>query len=65
MRSVPRRKKTKGQAEDDLLKNQRWSGLHENDRIQAFAHPPEVNNLARARTAALLRGGYGAINWNK
>ena len=56
-----RRKSPQGALEDDLLKNQRWSGLREQRRLQALHHTAEENQRAQDECRALVVGGYGAL----
>ncbi len=55
------RKPPKGQLEDDLLKNARWSGLREQKRLQSLHHTAAVNKLAEAECRSLVVGGYGEL----
>ena len=55
------RKPPKGQLEDDLLKNARWSGLREQQRLQSLHHTAAVNKLAEAECRSLVVGGYGEL----
>mgnify|MGYP006224306035 CR=1 FL=1 len=56
-----RQKSTQGHLEDDLLKNQRWSCLHEQRRLQALHHTTEENQRAQDECRALVIGSYGAL----
>ena len=62
-----RHRKGEGQLEDDLLKNARWSGLREQQRLQALHHSAEENKRAEAECRSLVVGGYGELvdytNW--
>ena len=53
------RKSPQGQLEDDLLKNQRWSGLKEQQRLQALRHTPQQNAADQEACRALVQGGWG------
>ena len=57
-----RHHKGQGQLEDDLLKNASWSGLREQQRLQALHHSAEDNKLAEAECRSLVVGGYGELN---
>ena len=61
MAAKRRRKSCRGQLEDDLLRNQRWSGLREQQRLQALHHTAEENQRARDECRALVVGGYGEL----
>ena len=63
MAAKRRRKPCKGQIEDDLLANARWSGLQEQTELQARNHSERENCAARRRTKELLEGGWGSIDW--
>ncbi len=41
----------------------RWSGLREQERLEALHHTAEENEAARRRTHELLNGGYAAVRW--
>ena len=56
------RKLPKGQLEDELLKNARWSGLREQQRLQSLHHTTAENKRAEAECRSLLVGGYGELN---
>ncbi len=53
------RKPPKGQLEDDLLKNARWSGLREQRRLQR-RFPPERNQRDREACRRLVNEGFGS-----
>ena len=57
-----RRKACRGQVEDDLLANARWSGLRQQAELEARNHSEQENCEARRRTRELLEGGWGAID---
>ena len=57
-----RRKPCRGQVEDDLLANARWSGLQEQTELQAATIQNE-NCEARRRSRELLERGWGAVDW--
>ena len=59
-----RRKPRQGDVETNALANQRWSGLQEQQRLEAINHSQQDNEAARRRTRELLSGGYGSINWD-
>ena len=54
------RKPPQGQLEDALLKNQRWSGLREQQRLQAAGHTPQQNQHDRHACKRLIEEGYGS-----
>ena len=56
------RKPPKGQLEDELLKNARWSGLREQQRLQSLHHTTAENKRAEAECRSLVVGGYGELN---
>ena len=58
-----RRKPCKGQIEDDLLANSRWSRLRQQAELEARNHSEQENFEARRRTRELLEGGWGSIDW--
>ena len=58
-----RRKPCKGEIEDDLLANARWSGLRQQAELEARNHSERENCEARRRTKELLEGGWGSIDW--
>ena len=58
-----RRKPCRGQVEDDLLANARWSGLQEQTELQARNHSERENCEARRRSRELLERGWGAVDW--
>ena len=55
-----RRKSCRGQLEDDLLKNQRCSGLHEQRRLQALNYSPQQNAANREACRRLQAEGFGS-----
>jgi len=55
-----RRKSCRGQLEDELLKNQRWSGLQEQRRLQALHHTPQQNTADREACRQLVAEGFGS-----
>ena len=57
-----RHRKGQGQIEDDLLKNARWSGLREQQRLQSSHHSAAENQRAEAECRSLVVGGYGELN---
>ena len=59
MAAKRRRKPCRGEGEDQLLSNARWSGLQEQVELQARNHSEEENCTARRRTRELLEGGRG------
>ena len=63
MAAKRRRKPCRGQIEDDLLANARWSGLNEQRRLEQQNHSQRENCEARRRTRELLEGGWGSIDW--
>ena len=54
-----RHHKGQGQLEDDLLKNTRWSGLREQQRLQRRS-PPERNQRDREACHKLVNEGFGS-----
>ena len=54
-----RHRKGQGQIEDDLLKNARWSGLREQQRLQSLHHTPQQNATDREACRRLVDDGYG------
>ena len=62
-----RHHKGQGQLEDELLKNARWSGLREQQRLQSLHDSASDNKLAEAECRSLVVGGYGELvdytNW--
>ena len=54
-----RHHKGQGQLEDDLLKNTRWSGLREQQRLQQ-RFPPERNQRDREACRKLVNEGFGS-----
>ena len=54
-----RHQKGQGQLEDDLLKNTRWSGLREQQRLQQ-RFPPERNQRDREACRKLVNEGFGS-----
>ena len=63
MAAKRRRKPCKGEIEDDLLANARWSGLRQQAELEARNHSERENCEARRRTRELLEGGWGSIDW--
>ena len=53
----PTKKKSQGEIEAELLSKGRWSGLKQNDAIQAV-HGAGENRLARNRCRRLVDGEY-------
>ena len=62
-----RHRKGQGQIEDDLLKNARWSGLREQQRLQSLHHTPQQNETDREACRRLVDEGFGTdaafLNW--
>ena len=64
MAGKKRRHRTpQGQLEDDLLCDQRWSGLRQQDELQKRSHSDRENCMARRRCREFLEGGWGSIDW--
>ena len=63
MAAKRRRKPCKGQIEDDLLANARWSGLKQQQELEARNHSERENCIARKRCREFLEGGWGSIDW--
>ena len=57
------RKPTQGQLEDELLSKARWSGLRQQQELEALNHSERENCESRRRTKELLEGGWGSIDW--
>ena len=53
----------KGAAEDAAMKG-RWSGLQEQEELQARNHSEAENCAARRRCREFLEGGWGSIDWH-
>ena len=62
MAAKRRRKPCKGQIEDDLLANARWSGLRQQQEHEARNHSERENCEARRRCRELLEGGWGSVD---
>ena len=58
-----RRKTCRGEIEDQLLSNARWSGLQEQVELQARNHSEQENCIARKRCREFLEGGWGSVDW--
>ena len=56
MAGMRRRKACRGDVEDQLLSNARWSGLQEQVELKA-------RNQARRRCREFLEGDWGSIDW--
>lgn len=57
---APRRKKSaRAEIESDLLESPRWSGLRQQQRLQALHHTPMQNAADRAAWRALVENGWG------
>ena len=54
-----RHHKRQGQLEDDLLKNTRWFGLREQQRLQR-RFPPKRNQRDREACSKLVNEGFGS-----
>ena len=66
MAARKRRHRTpQGQVEDEILKNQRWSGLREQNRLIALNHSKAENDAARERAMAFVESGWGAVDWSE
>lgn len=66
MAARKRRHRTpQGQVEDEILKNQRWSGLREQNRLIGLNHSKAENNAARERAMAFVEGGWGCVDWSE
>ena len=63
MAAKRRRKPCRGQIEDDLLANARWSELKQQQELEARNHLKRENCEARPRTREPLEGGWGSIDW--
>ncbi|WP_041434944.1 hypothetical protein [Synechococcus sp. CC9605] len=63
MAAKRRRKQCRGEVEDQLLSNARWSGLQEQVGLQARNHSEAENCAARRRCRKFLEGGWGSIDW--
>ena len=63
MAAKRRRKACRGEIEDKLLSEKRWSGLQEQVELQARNHSEQENCAARRRCRELLEGGWGSIDW--
>ena len=63
MAAKRRRKACRGEVEDQLLANARWSGLQEQVELQAMNHSEAENCAARRRCREFLEGGWGSIDW--
>ena len=59
----PARRKSKGEAEDELLAKGRWCLLNEQKRLEAMNHSEAENDAARRRCRELLEGGWGHVKW--
>ena len=55
----PRHRKGQRQLEDDLLKNARWSGLREQQRLERRS-PPEQIQRDQEACRRLVNEGYGS-----
>ena len=51
--------------EDGILKNQRWSGLHEQNRLIDLNHSEAENDAARERAMAFVEGCWGCMDWSE
>ena len=58
-----RRRKSKGEQEDELLSKGRWSMLNEQRRLETLNHTQAENDVARRRCREFLEGGWGSIDW--
>ena len=63
MAAKRRRKACRGEVEDQLLSNARWSGLQEQVELQARNHSEAENCTARRRCREFLEGGWGSVDW--
>jgi len=63
MAAKRRRKACRGEIEDQLLSNARWSGLQEQVELQARNHSEQENCIARKRCREFLEGGWGSVDW--
>ncbi len=63
MAAKRRRKASRGQIEDELLSNARWSGLKQQAELEARNHSAQENCAARRRCREFLEGGWGSIDW--
>ena len=63
MAAKRRRKPCRGEIEDQLLSNARWSGLQEQMELQARNHSEQENCIALKRCREFLEGGWSSIDW--
>ena len=58
-----RHRTAQGEIEDQLLRNARWKGLKEQDRLIAVKHSKAANNAASRRANEFIHGGINAVDW--
>ena len=63
MAAKRRRKACRGQVEDDLPANARWSGLRQQQELETRNLSERENGAARRRTRELLEGDWTNIRW--
>ena len=55
--------KARAKAETEILEQGRWSGLKEQQELEARNHSERENCDARRRCREFLEGGWGSIDW--
>ena len=61
MAAKRRRQACRGEVEDQLLSNARWSGLQEQVELQTRNHSETENCAARRRCREFLEGGWKPV----
>ena len=55
--------RARAQAEAEILEQGRWSGLKEQQELEARNHADRENCEARRRCCEFLEGSWGSIDW--
>jgi len=58
------RKPARAEIESEVLQRGRWTGLREQQALQAKHHSAAENDEAHRRCQQLLNGGLGQVNWS-